>query len=184
MKRDKIFSQTITLMLILLSTSCTTIPTSLPTPTLAFIPKETPVTIPPTLTITPNLANCIQAPLGIENPLNTPEVSRWIGTHEPEIAKAAPNGTCIEMGGEKFIKHTPGMRININWTWSTIWAPEARTIIFKGDDWTTLVIGTGKIAPINRQGDKLYPHNSTIPVLQDIGNDNYITLINFYENLP
>ena len=35
--------------------------------------------------------------------------------------------------------------------------------------WMAIVLDTGEMAYLNRQRDKLYPENSTTPVLQDLG---------------
>ena len=133
---------------------------------------------------TPELTRCIVAPLGSEAQNGTPAPPMWNDTAEPEAAQAAPDGSCVEMGEEKYVKHAIGTRIDRGGTQGVVyvaWAPKARGMVMVGLGWMALDLDTGEMAYLNRQGDKLYPENSATPVLQDFGNDNYVALVNFYE---
>ena len=135
---------------------------------------------------TPDLTHCIVAPLGSEAQNGTPAPLMWNDTAEPEVAQAAPDGSCIAMGEEKFVKHAIGTHIDRGGTQGgiyVVWAPKARGMVMVGLGWMAGVLDTGELAYLNRQGDKLYPANSTIPVLQDLGNSNYVALVNFYEKV-
>jgi hypothetical protein len=133
---------------------------------------------------TPDQTHCIVAPLRGEAQNGTPAPPMWNDTAEPEVAQAASDGSCVEMGEEKYVKHAIGTRIDRGGTQGgiyVVWAPKARVMVMVGPGWMAQDPDAGETAYLNRQGDKLYPENSTTPVLQDLGNDSYVALVNFYE---
>ena len=135
---------------------------------------------------TPDLTHCIDAAPGSEAQSGTLTPQEWTATREPEAAQAASDGSCIKFGEKKYVKHSIGTRIVRGGSQGgiyVVWAPNPLGLVMSGLDWVAQVIGTPELGYLKRQGDKLYPENSTIPVLQDLGNDTYIALVNFYEEV-
>jgi hypothetical protein len=122
---------------------------------------------------TPDVTHCISA-------------GAWDSTAESNAAKAARDGICVEIGGERFVKHSIGTQISRGGSQGgvyVVWAPNPFGLVMVGQDWMAQVMGATELRLLKREGDQLYPENSTIPVLQDMGNDNYLALVNFYEQV-
>lgn len=134
----------------------------------------------PTLTL--DVSKCLHVPVMLSTPSGTPNPNDRFGAREPELAKNAPNGACLELHGEYFIKRAAETPININW--HLVWNPNAHTMVVKGAEWAAWGIDNDGMHFLQSRDDKLYFVNSDIPVLQVVDSDHYIALINVYEFVP
>jgi hypothetical protein len=129
-----------------------------------------------------DISKCLRVPIIPAIPSGTPNPNNAYGACEPELAKNAPNGACLEIDGEYVIKRAAGTPININW--HVAWNPNANVMVVKGAEWTALGIDNDGMHFLRLKDDKLYFMNSDIPVIQVIDSDHYIALINMYEFVP
>jgi hypothetical protein len=125
-----------------------------------------------------DIAKCLHVPIVRATPSGAPNPSEEYGAHEPELAKNAPNGACLEINGEYVIKRTAGTPINNDW--HLVWNPNAHTMVAKGDLWIAVGLDNGW-GSLELKEDKLYFANSDTPVLQVLDDYKYIALINMYE---
>jgi hypothetical protein len=136
-----------------------------------------------TPTPTLDVSKCLHVPIMLSTPSGKPNPNDTYGAREPELAKNAPNGACLEFNGEYVIKRAAGTPININW--HVAWNPNASIMVVKGDEWVASGIDNeGVVQYLRSKGDKLYLANSDPPVLQVLDDDSYIALINMYEFVP
>ncbi len=131
-----------------------------------------------TPTPTLDISRCLHVPITKATPSGTPNPNEEYGAREPEIAKNAPNGACLEINGEYVIKRTAGTPTNNDW--HLVWNPNAHTMVTKGDYWIAVGLDNGW-GPLELREDKLYFVNSDIPVFQVVGDYKYIALIDMYE---
>lgn len=127
-----------------------------------------------------DVSKCIHVPIIRATPSGTPNPNEFYGAREPDAAKHAPNGACLEINGEYVIKRSAGTRVSYDW--HIAWNPNASIMVVKGDEWVASGIDNGGVVQYLRsKGDKLYLANSDTPVLQVLDDDSYIALINMYE---
>jgi hypothetical protein len=133
-----------------------------------------------TPTPTLDVSKCLHVPIIRATPSGTPNPNESYGAREPDAAKHAPNGACLEISGEYVIKRSAGTRVSYDW--HIAWNPNASIMVVKGDEWVASGIDSeGVVQLLQSKGDKLYFANSDIPVLQVLDDDSYIALINMYE---
>ena len=136
-----------------------------------------------TPTPTLDVSKCLHVPIVRATPSGTPNPNEFYGAREPEPAKNAPNGACLEFNGEYVIKRAAGTRVSYDW--HVAWNPNASIMVVKGDEWVASGIDNeGDVQYLRSKGDKLYLANSDTPVLQVLSDYEYIALINMYEFVP